>query len=131
MSTQISNQTGNGIDTSTTMSEFRFKDLFIRALEMTEAEFGTDMPVSSLILLLKIPTKGETSMSQVVKATKLSPAGASRTIATMAGYSKVNRRSIEKPYLVLTEDNADRRYKFVSFSDHGRAFINRILTIIN
>jgi DNA-binding MarR family transcriptional regulator len=113
------------------LTELKYRDLLIRTLELVEGEFGTDLPISSLILLLKIPTKGAIPMTQIVKSSKLTPAGTSRTIATLAGFSKSNRREIDKPYFELTEDQQDRRYKYVSFTDYGKQFINRMLSVIN
>lgn len=125
-----SDNLGGTTDSSMT-NEVQVRDSLIRTLETLEAEFGTDFPISSVILMLRIPAKGNVSMSQIVKASRLSGAGASRTLATLAGYSKVNRRLIEKPYLSIVEDPADRRYKFVSYTEYGKAFINRLLSIIN
>lgn len=111
-------------------NEVKIRDTLIRTLETIEAEFGTDFPVSSVILMMRIPAKGNVSMNQLVKSSRLSGAGASRTLATLAGYHKVNRRAVEKPYLSIDEDPADRRYKFVSYTDHGKAFINRLLAVL-
>lgn len=120
-------------ETTTTgggLTETKFRDLLVKALELAEEEFGSDMPVSSLVLLLKLSTKTPTPMSQIVKVSKLTPAGVSRTVSTFAGYSKINRREVEKPYLYLTEDPADRRYKYVAHTDYGKQIINRLLSVV-
>lgn len=116
--------------TDNALTETKFKTLFIRALEIVEDEFGTDMPVSSVLIMLKLSMTSPTPMNQVANQSKLSGAGVSRTISTYAGYAKVNRRTIDKPYFLLSEDAVDRRYKFVSFTDYGKRIVNRILGVI-
>lgn len=110
-------------------TEAKMKNLLLHTLEAIETELGSDFPVSSVILLFRIPRKGYIPMSQLVKQSRLSPAGVSRTTATLAGYSKANRRVMEQPLLELVDDETDRRYKMVGLTAHGAALVDRLASI--
>lgn len=112
------------------MTESKFKLMLLKALEIAEAEFGSDIPLSALIILLKMNTKGATPMTQITKSSKLSPAGSNRSVSAMAGFSKASRREIAKPILNMYDDPMDRRYKMVEFTDHGKHFMNRLVSVI-
>lgn len=112
------------------ISESQFRTYLIKTLEIAEAELGSDIPVSTLLILLKLNTKATTPMTQITKTSGLSPAGASRTVSTLAGFSKANRREIKKPYVELRDDESDRRYKLVTLTDYGRQFVNRLTATI-
>ena len=110
------------------ITESEYRTLLVNSLETAEEVLGSDFPVSSLILLLKLPSKGEAPMSQMVKMSRLSPAGVSRTAATLAGYSRAGRRVMDKALLDLRDDPMDRRYRMVGLTEAGKQFINRCLS---
>lgn len=110
-------------------SETTIKNLLLHTLEEIETELGSDFPISSVILLLRLPTKGTMPMSQLVKQSRLSPAGVSRTVATLAGFGRANRRVMDNPMVVMTDDTVDRRYKMVGLSNYGVAFIARLASL--
>lgn len=112
------------------LTESKYRQYLIRSLELAEAELGSDIPVSTLLVLLKLNGKGATPMTQVTKSSGLSPAGSSRTISTLAGFAKANRREIKKPYVTMVDDEVDRRYKMIHFTDYGRQFVDRMLSVV-
>lgn len=93
--------------------------LLQHTIELLESEFGMDFPLSSVLIFLNIPIKGQTTMTQLVKSSNLSPAGTSRTVATLAGYHKTNRRVLEHKYVTITDDPNDRRFKKVALTSAG------------
>lgn len=114
-----------------TLTETQLRGLLINTMEAFESEFGTDLPVSTLILLLKLPTTGSVPMSQLVKQSKLSPGGVTRTVSTLGGLRAANRRTVEKPYLTVADDPNDRRYKLISLTDYGREFVKGVTSLVD
>lgn len=117
-------------DKKPTLTEEAYRAMLIRFLEQAELEFGSDLPISTLKILLRLSPKGSTPMSQILKSNNLSGAGVSRVVSTLAGYTKDNRRVVDKPYLYLEDNPADRRYKNVVMTDAGKQFVNRVLASI-
>lgn len=104
-----------------------YKTMLIKTLETASEELGNDIPLSTLLLILQLGS-GNTPMSQLVKTSKMTGAGVSRTVATLAGYAKLGRREVQKPLLSITDDPLDRRYKMVTFTPAGKAVVDRMLS---
>ena len=113
------------------LTETQYKSLLMHTLDLLEAEFSSDLPISTVKLLLQIPSKGTVSMTQLVKQAKMSPAGVSRTMATLGGYRATNRRVLEHPFVVVEDDPMDRRYKTVGLTDYGRQFMGRMVGLVD
>lgn len=109
------------------ITDGKLKAGLVQALVMVETEIGTDCPVSLLDVLLRIPQKGEISISELRKMTPMSSGGMSRLMAMLAGHKKEGRRDVPT-FIQLRDDPADRRYSLVSLTDEGRNFVDRLIS---
>jgi len=91
-----------------------------------EKQFGTDVPVSMVSILLMVPLNTSVSVQKIRRTSSLTEAGVSRVLATLNSHNLKHRRRIEK-LIEIFIDEKDRRYRHVKLTRLGRDVVEKMM----
>jgi len=91
-----------------------------------EKQFGTDVPVSMVSILLMVPLDDSVSVQKIRQTSSLTEAGVSRVLATLNAHNLQHRRRIEK-LIEIFIDEKDRRYRHVELTRLGRDVVKKLM----
>lgn len=110
------------------MDNFESKKRSITNLLLeVEKEFGTDVPISTLDILLMVPLKGSIPVTKIRTMSTLTEAGVSRVLSTLNAHNITNRRVLDKLVEIFIDD-VDRRYRHVKLTKRGKQVVSRFMT---
>lgn len=96
-----------------------------RLLYEAEKLLNSDIPISQLNLILRIPPTGAIPVTELRKTSTITSAGVSRSLSILAGYQVKNRNKLPK-YIEIILDETDRRFKLVRLTEKGRELQNKL-----
>ena len=91
-----------------------------------EQQFGTDVPVSMVSILLMIPMNKPIPVQKIRKMSTLTEAGVSRVLATLNAHNLKHRRQLDK-LIEIYVDDTDRRYRNVNLTSLGRDVVKKLM----
>ena len=97
----------------------------VRVLQSASKLFGTDVPITTLQMLLSVPMTGTIPFRKLREQNKLTEAGASRVMATLNNHNLAHRRVMGRLVDIFVDRN-DRRYRNVGLTKYGRQVIEHL-----
>jgi DNA-binding MarR family transcriptional regulator len=107
------------------LTKSSWKLVLQESIDAIRTEVDKDMPISGIQILLAIPDKGAVSFREIERLTNLPHSSCSRGLALLAGISKV-RITRFTPLVVFSDDPADRRVRYATLTDEGRAKVDKV-----
>ena len=112
------------------MDNFETKKKSITNLLLeVEKEFGTDVPISTVDILLMIPLTGSVPVTKIRAMSSLTEAGVSRVLSTLNAHNVANRRVLDKLVEIFIDD-VDRRYRHVKLTKRGKEVVTRFMSYV-